>query len=135
MPKKPLKTLKAKADRLHSLATRYRFGEKIGEEWYCTCVTCGNRLPLKQMHCGHFQSRRYSGTRYSEENTAPQDPRCNTFNSGEQFLFAKFIDSTYGTGAADALVRKARQTHKLTIGELEEIIHDRQAEIDFYLSS
>jgi len=48
-------------------------------------------------------SRRHEATRYNEQNCAPQDTKCNTFNQGEQFKFGVYIDNRYGAGTAEKL--------------------------------
>lgn len=127
--------LKQIADQYHSLATRYRFAYERGGELYCNCVTCGAPKPLKIIHCGHFMSRRYAGTRYDEQNTAPQCANCNTFNQGQQYRFSLWIDDFYGNGTARHLEQKAQLVHKLTKDELLDIIADRKLQIAEYQQS
>jgi hypothetical protein len=49
-------------------------------------------------------------TRYDPMNCAPQSAYDNTYRSGEQYKFAKYIDAKYGEGTADELEQKARKT-------------------------
>ena len=129
MKSETLSSLKKKADKAHSLATRLRFAFRVGDELYCKCVTCGSAKPLYATHCGHFMSRRYSGTRYDEQNTAPQCTFCNTYNQGQQYKFSLWLDDFYGDGTAKALAQKAQQYYKLTKAELLDIIVDRKQQI------
>lgn len=126
---------KKQADVAFSLATRYRFAELVEGEWLAKCVTCGVVRPIKRMQCGHFQSRRFNATRFSEENTAAQCDMCNRWNHGEQYKFAIFLDDFYGQGTAKRLEQEARQSHPFTATELEEIIKDSLEEIKFYESN
>ncbi len=133
--KPPISKLKKEADTLFSLATRYRFAEQIDGVWMAKCVTCVNPIfkPIKILQCGHFQSRRFNATRFSEENTAPQCYGCNVMQQGEQYRFANFVESYYGTGTAKRLEKEARQPHPFTRDELEQIIQDSQEYIQNYL--
>ncbi len=126
MLKKPktISQLKKDADKFFSLATRYRFAEKQGNEWYAECCTCGVRKNIKELQCGHFMSRRFNSVRYNEMNTAPQCVACNMFRGGEQFKFSQFIEDYYGVGTAKELQWAAPLAHKLTKEELNQIIQD-----------
>ena len=130
---KSVAQLKKEADKHWSLATRYRFAEFKRGEWFVACVTCGEEKRVKEMQCGHFQSRRYSSTRFSEVNTAPQCVRCNMFNQGEQYKFSKFIKDSYGEKALEDVIQEAQQYHKFTVQELEEIIHDSKEQVKWML--
>lgn len=129
-PPKTVAKLKKDADKYWSLATRYRFANPDGT---AECVTCGVRKPIKELQCGHFMSRRFNNTRFSELNTAPQCVGCNMFRSGEQYKFSLFIEDYYGKGTAEQIRKDAQEFHKLTREELEEIISDAKTQIDFYL--
>ena len=131
-PKPSITKLKGKADILFSLATRYRFAEQIKGVWVDKCVTCTIVKPIKQMQCGHFQSRGFNATRYSEENTAPQCYGCNVKHQGEQYRFSQFIDDFYGAGTAKRLEQEARRSYQFTREELEQVIHDSQEYIKAY---
>ena len=127
-----LSKMKAKADKYFSLYIRYRDSEKRGGEYQASCITCEKWLPTKQMHAGHFQSRRYSSTRYDDENVNAQCSGCNTFNQGEQFKYSKAVDLKYGNGTADRLAKAAQKYHKLTIDELEQIVEEAKSNLLFY---
>lgn len=111
------KTLIKKLDKVFSLYIRNRDANKRG---VCSCCTCKKKLPIKQIHCGHFMSRRHYSTRWDPENTAAQCAGCNTFNQGEQFKFALYLDNKYGDGKAEELLQKSRKTSKLSILDLQE---------------
>lgn len=132
MKKKGVAQLKKDADKYFSLCVRYRDGEYKRGEWMVECITCHTEKPLKQMQAGHFVSRKVSSLRYDEENVNAQCPGCNVFKYGEQYLYSKEIDLKYGTGKADELMSRRHETHKFTIPELEEIIHDAKEQIKFY---
>ena len=62
--KKDKKYYKARADRLFSLWVRQR----DAVSGVCRCITCNALHSWRTVHCGHFMSRRYEGTRYNENN-------------------------------------------------------------------
>lgn len=132
LPKSSITKLKKKADAFFSLATRIRFANPDGTN---TCVTCGVVKPMKLMQCGHFMSRRFSATRFSEINTAPQCVGCNMFKNGEQYKFSQFIDEFYGEGTARQIQKEAQQFHNFTIEELEQVISDSKEYIRNYESN
>lgn len=88
------------------------------------CCTCGNKLPINKIQCGHFMSRRHYSTRWDEENVAAQCMKCNMFSQGEQFLFSKYIDKKYGEGYSEVLMYKSRETVKFSDFELESMIQE-----------
>ena len=123
------KTLVAKADKLFSEYVRLR--DSSGG--YGECITCGKRLHYKDAHAGHFQKRKYYETRWDEENVNLQCSACNTFNDGEQYLYAKAVDLKYGDGTADKLHKMARDGvgQKFPTSRLLEIIEDTKTLIDY----
>ena len=132
--KQTITQLKKKADIYFSKYVRYRDAQKRGGEYYALCITCDKLLLIKQMHAGHFQSRRHNSTRYDDENVNAQCPACNTYNQGEQYRYAKALNLKYGDGTADKLVLLAQEYHKLTVEELEGIIDESKSNIRHYES-
>jgi len=74
-------------------------------------------------------SRKHYSTRWDEKNCAPQCFGCNVGGQGQQFLYAKYIDDTYGEGTADELLQKSREIVKFSTHELEEMIEYYQQEL------
>lgn len=130
--KQTVAQLKHKADKYFSKYIRYRDSTKRPDGYYCQCITCDKWLPITQMHAGHFQSRRFSSTRYDDENVNAQCAGCNTFNAGEQYKYAKALEMKYGDGTAENLEKRAREYHKLTIQELEDIIEEAKSNLSAY---
>ena len=109
---KTISKLKKDLDKWFSLYIRLR---DATDEGLCQCFTCGSvKYYKKGMQCGHFQSRRFLATRFSEENCQPQCVACNMFKGGEQFKFGLNLEAKYGEGKAEDLYRIARQIHKFT---------------------
>lgn len=130
LEKKPsVSALKKKLDTVFSVYIRMRDGEYRKGVWWCRCITCGEWKPLKIMQAGHFQSRRFTATRFHEQNVHAQCKKCNIFNQGEQYKYAIAVDRLYGTGTADMLEQLARQTKKFKTWELEEMIGEYKLKI------
>jgi len=134
MKKQTVAVVKKKADTWFSKYVRYRDAQKRGGEYYAPCITCDKWLPIKQMHAGHFQSRRHNSTRYDDENVNAQCAACNTYNQGEQFKYSKALDLKYGEGTAEKLEKLAQEYHKLTIEELNDIISEAKNNVSYYES-
>ena len=134
MRKQTIAVVKKKADTWFSKYVRYRDGKLRGGEYYAPCITCEKWLPIKQMHAGHFQSRRHNSTRYDDENVNAQCAACNTYNQGEQFKYSKALDLKYGDGTAEKLEKLAQEYHKLTIEELNDIISEAKNNVSYYES-
>ena len=73
------------------------------------------------MDAGHFQSRRYSATRYHEQNAHAQCQACNKYNAGEQYRHGQEIDLRYGAGSAEYLETLSRSLYKMNKVEVMEI--------------
>lgn len=102
-------------DRVFSLYIRF---VRDKDKW---CITCWNRD--REMDNGHFQSRRFLNTRWSEMNCAKQCAMvCNRWHSWEQVLFARRIDETYWQGTAEAIEILARQVSTVTDDDILAII-------------
>ena len=115
---KSRKSIVAKLDKEFSLYIRQR-GAKNG---IATCFTCGKQDQWQNMDCGHFMSRKHYATRWDEINCQVQCKACNVFRYGEQFKFGINLDQQYGSGTADELHAKSRQTVKFSNSELLELI-------------
>lgn len=129
---KSVAKLKKEADAWFSKATRYRFAELVDGIYVAECITCNITKPIKELQCGHFQSRMHNITRYSEENTAPQCYGCNVMHQGRQYQFGMEIDKLYGDGTAARLHQEAKTPHQFTREELLAIIQDSKAQVAFY---
>ena len=119
--KKSLSKLKKDLDRVFSQYIRLRDSDGEG---YVTCITCGNRHYWKEVHCGHFVSRKHLEVRFDERNTAGQCCRCNLFDSGRQYQFGQAIDFRYGKGTAETLMERAKTLRKISTNEYEQLIGD-----------
>jgi len=119
---KSISKLKKELDKFFSLYIRLRSSNEYG---MVQCFTCGKVAHYKTggMQNGHFQSRRFMATRYSEDgNCEVQCVACNMYRGGEQFRFAMNLDAKYGEGKAEELELFARRIVKFTRIDYEEKI-------------
>ena len=117
---KSISKLKKELDKWFSLFIRLR---DATDEGLCQCFTCGKVDYYKRMQNGHFQSRRFMATRFSEDgNCEVQCVACNMFRGGEQYKFALALDSKYGEGTAEELESLARTIVKFTRVDYEDSI-------------
>ena len=123
-PKKQVKPsvakLKKKADIVFSKYIRLRDNN--------ICITCGKYGD----QAGHFMSRRYSSTRYNEQNVNCQCYRCNVLFYGEQYKYSIEIDLKYGDGTAKKLAKIANTPHQFTVYELQQLIEEYSKEVEWY---
>jgi hypothetical protein len=126
--KKTISKLKKELDKWFSLYIRLR---DATDEGMVQCFTCGKIDHYKRMQNGHFQSRRFMATRYSEYgNCEVQCPACNVFRYGEQYKFALNLDAKYGSGTAEYLEGLARITKKFSRIDYEEQISYYKSIVD-----
>ena len=97
-------------DRLYSLWRRQSSADDKGIVF---CCTCGTPMYWRQAHLGHFMPRQRMTTRWTDTNTDIQCTRCNTFNEGEQFKMARYLDNKYGKGTAESMEAFSRLTVKV----------------------
>lgn len=117
--KKSRSRLIKELDKVYSIYIRKSGADENG---MVRCYTCGKIGHWKEMHCGHFFSRRYYSTRFFEKNTKVQCVSCNIFNQGAAPQFAIHLIKEYGNGILEELEREKNKTLKLSIPELEDLI-------------
>ena len=108
--KKSVSKLKKELDKWFSLYIRLKYSDDNG---MVICFTSGRKYHYKNIHAGHFISRRHLATRWLEKNVMPQSAADNLFGQGEQYQFGLNLDREYGVGTAEELQLKARQPFKM----------------------
>jgi hypothetical protein len=128
MPKKkPTRSqLVKKLDTLFSQYIRKKNADKNGN---CTCCTCGNVMPWKEIQAGHFMSRKHYSIRWDERNVHPQCVACNVFRYGEQYKYSIFL----GKELADLLYLQSKEVKKYTNDELQSSIEHYSKMIKEYI--
>jgi hypothetical protein len=111
--------LKKELDKWFSLYIRLKYCNEYG---MVQCYTSGRVYHYKQIHAGHFISRRHLSTRWLEQNVKPQSAADNLFGQGEQYKFGLHLDSEYGLGTAEELQIISKQPFKMMPHEYKEKI-------------
>ena len=83
---KSISKLKKELDKWFSLFIRLRNADDLG---FVECITSGRFYHYKNIHAGHFMSRKSHSTRWDEVNVQPQSAADNLFGQGEQYKFGK----------------------------------------------
>lgn len=84
------------------------------------------------MQNGHFMSRQFNATRFSEDNCAPQCVGCNVMQHGRQYEFSLWLEEFYGSGTAQRLREESRTVKQFTAADLQQIIADSKEIVKFY---
>lgn len=119
--KKTISQLKKEADKWFSIYIRTR---EMDEDGFVSCFTCGRKNHWKKMHAGHFQSRRHLSTRWHPKNVEVQDPKCNLFGQGEQYVFSVKLDQKYGEGTAEEMKTLSNTIMKFSRFDYEMLIEE-----------
>ena len=116
---KTISKLKKELDKDFSLFIRLRDADDLGN---VICFTSGRTYHYKNIHAGHFMSRKCLATRFCEINVQPQSAADNLFGQGKQYQFGKELDLKYGEGTAERLQQKSKQIEKFSRIDYEEKI-------------
>jgi hypothetical protein len=117
-PSKTIKSAKKKADKVFSEYVRRSASNRNGN---CICVSCGKRKHWKELHAGHWHSRRFLATRWDERNVHPQCPYCNTFIEGNKPGYSKYMTEKYSTEVLEELSKLAHSSISLKPCDIDEI--------------
>ena len=116
---KTISKLKKELDKWFSLYIRLR---DATDEGLVQCFTSGRVYHYKNIHAGHFMSRKHLSTRWCDTNVQPQSAADNLFGQGEQFKFGLALDFKYGEGTAEELQFLSRTIMKVSRIDYEEKI-------------
>ena len=124
---KTISKLKKELDKWFSLFIRLR---DATDEGLVQCFTSGRVYHYKNIHAGHFMSRKHLSTRWCDTNVQPQSVADNLFGQGEQYKFSVALDSKYGEGTAEELEVLARTIMKVSRIDYEEKISYYKEAVD-----
>lgn len=114
------KYLKKELDRVFSLYIRH-LGAKDGMN---QCFTCGKILPIKELQCGHYESRKHTSLRWCRENSEVQCEYCNIRLKGNYTVYAQRMIEKYGKEHLEMLAIKKHNRVKWTAFEYELLIKE-----------
>lgn len=94
--------------------------ENSDENGFCECVTCGKIGHYKDMHAGHFVGSRRNAVLFEERNIHVQCNYCNTYLSGNQEAYSRYMLERYGKDVVDSLLRLRNEVVAYSREELVE---------------
>lgn len=107
---------------------RLKYSDSRG---YCRCISCGKVYFWKEIQNGHYMSRRYMSTRFSEDNCRPQGVECNIFNQGAIQMYRRALIKEIGEQRVDLIEVRARQENKnWSLFELKQLIEYYKKEVE-----
>lgn len=120
--------LRDKLDAVFSKYIRLKYSDAKG---YCRCISCGKILPWKEIQNGHYMSRRYMSTRFSEDNCRPQCVACNIFNQGNIQMYRRGLIKQIGEQRVNLVEVRARTENKnWSLFEYNQLIAYYQKEVE-----
>lgn len=122
-------------EKLWDTFSKYIRLRNADENGNVTCVTCDRKFHWKEVHAGHFMSRRHKNTKFNEKNNQVQCISCNSYNGGEQFKYGLFLDREYGEGTAQELMMLSRITCKLSDIDYREMNKEYKIKVKQLLKS
>jgi hypothetical protein len=97
---------------------------------YCSCYTCGNTLPWKQMQAGHGIPGRNNAVLYDLDILRPQDIYCNIFGRGKHHIFAAKMIREHGLEWWEAKLAGADKTVKYSRVDILEMTEAFKARLE-----
>lgn len=116
----------SKLDKVFSEFVRLKNADENG---ICVCISCGKRLPWKEMDAGHFVNRKHLSLRWNEINVQPQCRACNRFDEGNIPAFGLGLQKKYGEQVIKNLLATKKNTMKYTQYEIDVIAKFYREEI------
>lgn len=120
------KNLIKKLDAVFSQYVRIKNSDKNG---FCTCVTCKQKYPYKQIQAGHFISRKHYATRWVIDNVHPQCVSCNVFKYGEQYKYSLFL----GPERSNLLYLQSQKIVKFSNADLQEMLDEFKLKLSYLI--
>lgn len=118
-------------DEVFSKWVRLSAADKNG---YCSCFTCGRKKHWKKQQAGHFITRGAMSTRWLPMNVKVQCVKCNIFQQGRQYEFARNLDQQYGQGTADRIRARSKKAARLTNADLEAYVNYYKDQVKILLN-
>ena len=119
--------------RLDSVFSQY-IRQKYATDGLTACVTCGVVKRWQEQQNGHYMSRGYLPTRWSEDNCAPQCYACNVLRKGHYVEYSLWMINTYGVEKLEELKQRANSGINVTTVEIREMIEKYTNLVKLYLT-
>ena len=92
--------LKKELDRVFSIYIRQKHEDNKGN---VECYTCRKLFTVKTIQNGHFVSRQYLATRWSDDNCRPQCWGCNGFGKGRLLDYEERLKQDLGAKLVETM--------------------------------
>jgi len=102
--------LKRELDTVYSIYIRNRHADSMGN---VECYTCRKQFTVKTIQNGHFVSRQYLATRWSDNNCRPQCWGCNGFGKGRLLDYEERLKKELGSEVVEQMKASRHITVKL----------------------
>lgn len=120
--KKKEKKLSYYIKKLDIAFSKYIRVKHAGTNGFCRCISCGKMYHWTKIQNGHYMSRRYYSTRFSEDNCRPQCVACNIFEHGNILLYRENLIREIGEERVESVQFRARNdTKRWSAWELEQL--------------
>jgi len=96
---------------------------------YGKCITCGRKLPYKDLDAGHFISRNWTVLRWDERNVHIQCQRCNRFQGGQIEEYFLWMEDKYSRAVVDDMISHKHDVVILTTNYLQLLISEYKNKI------
>jgi len=92
--------LKKELDTIYSIYIRQKYADSQGN---VDCYTCSKQFTIKTIQNGHFVSRQYLATRWSDNNCRPQCWGCNGFGNGRLLDYEERLKKELGSEVVEQM--------------------------------
>lgn len=91
---------------------------------YCKCISCSKIVPFDKIQAGHFRSRRFMATRWSEYNVNGECFACNCMDGDHLLDYRKNLIKKIGEKKVEWIEAFCKETQKWSDFELVLMIKD-----------
>lgn len=124
------KTISRLIDDAAVILQKIRRIEESDNNGYCVCVSCGKKDHWKNMHGGHWISRKKIATKLVRNNINPQCVSCNTFQSdASKPYYSVWMIKKHGQDYIDFLIKESKKTAKYSKIEIETLVGELKKEL------
>lgn len=122
--KKPVENKKKHIDELDKVFQFYIRLRDAMPGGYCKCISCLKIVPFDKIQAGHFRSRRFMSTRWSELNVNGECFACNCMDGDHLLDYRKNLIKKIGENKVEWIEAYSHDTRKWDDFELVLMIKD-----------
>lgn len=122
--KKPVENKKKHIDELDKVFQFYIRLRDAMPGGYCKCISCLKIVPFDKIQAGHFRSRRFMSTRWSELNVNAECFTCNCMDGDHLLDYRKNLIKKIGENKVEWIEAYSHDTRKWDDFELVLMIKD-----------